>query len=206
MVFEKALEEGAPNTKNGLATHIHNTMDEMGLNPPTSRSIGTYHQKLGTKEDYSISREILNEFCKYLEYENYGDFINANSNKSTNEYRFRYVIIVLLAIIGFFIYNTTIKKCMRWDGMQYIKVHCEEENAKPTDPGLLANFRKLEADCRKDFFFNKEGDPKVWYYKVGDNDLELYSSPGVHPVKGNDLRKINEDMIRKHICPTYDND
>jgi hypothetical protein len=197
------LSEGAPNTTNGLATHIHNAMDEQGLKPPTSRSIGTYHQKMEANEDYSISRDILNEFAKYVEYDNYGDFIKGNSNKVTNTNRFRFVILVLLSVIGFFIYDSTRKKCMRWDGWHYIKVHCEEDNAKPIDPGLLANFRKLDADCRKDFFFNSEGDPKVWYYKIGDNNLELFSSPGIHPVKGNDLRKINEDMIRKHICETY---
>ena len=203
MVFEKALSEGAPNTKNGLATHIHNAMDELGLKPPTTKSISTYHQKLEKNEEYAISRDILNEFSKYLEFENYGEFIQRNSKKTTNTNRFRFVIIILLAVIGFFIYDATRKKCMRWDGQQYIKVHCEEENAKPIDRGLLTNFRKLEVDCRKDFFFNTDGSPKVWYYKRGNKDLELFSSPGIHPVKGIDLRKINEDMIRKHVCEGY---
>lgn len=203
MVFEKSLSEGAPNTKNGLATHIHNAMDELGLKPPTPKSISTYHQKMEANEDYTISRDILNEFSKYLGDENYGDFIKRNGKKTTNTKRLLFVIFVLLAVIGFFIYDTTSKKCMRWDGQQYVKVYCEEANAKPIDPGLLANFRKLEAACQKDFFFNKDGSPKVWYYKRGDKDLELFSSPGSHPIKGNDLRRINDDMIRKHVYEDY---
>jgi len=202
MVFEKASSDGAPKSINGLATHIHNAMDALGLNPPTTKSIGTYHQKMEANEDYTISRDILDGFSKYLEYDDYSDFIKRN-NKNTNTNRVRFVIILLLAVIAFLIYDATRKKCMRWDGQEYVKVHCEEVNAKPIDRGLLNDFKKLEADCRYDFFFDQDGSPKVWYYKRGDKDLELFSSPGMHPVKGNDLRKIKEDMISKHICNTY---
>ncbi len=123
-VFDQARTEGAPNSKNGLATHIHDAMVDLNLNPPTSKSIGTYYEKLETKEDYSISRDILNEFSKYVEYENYGDFIKRNGDKTTNVNRFRFVILILLIVIGFFMYDSSRKKCMRWDGWQYIKVHC----------------------------------------------------------------------------------
>jgi hypothetical protein len=202
-VFEKASSEGAPKSRNGLATHIHTAMNELNLKPPTTKSIGTYHQKLEANEDYAIARVTLDSFASYLEYDDYADFIQKNSRKTVNTKRCKFLIIALLAVIGFLIYDAQRKKCMTWDGEQYVKVHCEEANAKPIDPGLLANFKKLEKDCNKDFFFNEDGSPKVWYYKRGDKDLELFSSPGIHPVKGNDLHKINDDMICKHVCDTY---
>ena len=92
---------------------------------------------------------------------------------------------------------------MRWEGDRYVKAHCEEPNTMPVDIGLFNNFKKLEAQCEQTFFFNADGSPKVWYYKKGEQDLDLFSSPGVHPVLGNDLRKINADMIVKHLCPGF---
>lgn len=203
LVFEKALAEGAPNTKNGLATYVHDAMEAMGLKPPTAKTISTYRQKMDANENYAISREILNEFSKYMGFEDYRAFLQKNKQKVSHKKRNQFVIAVLLAILAFFIYDFSRKKCMRWNGKQYVQVHCEEENAKPIKQALLVNFRKLQADCKKDFFFKKDGSPKVWYFKRGDNDLELFSSSGAHPVKGNDLRKINEAMIRKHICEEF---
>lgn len=200
-VFARALEEGATDNTNALATHIHNEMDKRSLRPPTSKTIGTYHQKLEGKEEFKISRAILDSFSKYRDYNDYNDFLKKNNGTSSK--RCLYVIIILLGVIAFLVYENFRKKCMQWEGNRYVKEHCEEPNTIPLDIGLYNNFRKLEAICAKTFFFHADGSPKVWYYKRGEKDLELFSAPGVHPLKGNDLRKINVDMIRKHVCPDY---
>ncbi|MBZ0328555.1 MAG: hypothetical protein K8F54_13180 [Altibacter sp.] len=203
MVFEKALHEGASNSRNGIATHISQALDHDFKFSITSKAISNYHQKLEEGETFTISKVIRNQLSKYLGYTDYKDFIKKNEEITVKKNRSRYVIILLLVIIGYFIYDSTRKKCMQWQGDRYVKVHCEEPNTIPLDIGLYNNFRKLEATCEKTFFFNADGSPKVWYYKRGDKDLELFSAPGVHPLKGNDLRKINVDMIKKHVCPDY---
>jgi hypothetical protein len=89
---------------------------------------------------------------------------------------------------------------MRWEGDHYIKAQCEEPGAVPKDIGLLRNFKKLEPECRTDFFFNPDGSAKVWYYKAGDKNLELFSVPGLNPVNGKTLKPITEYMIGEHLC------
>ena len=203
LVFEKALQEGAAQSRNGMATHISQALEHDFKFSISAKAISNYHQKLEEGEDFSISKVIRNQLSKYIGYMDYKDFIKKNEEVSIKTNRSRYLIILLLVIIGFFVYDTTRKKCMRWEGDRYVKAHCEEANTMPVDIGLFNNFRKLEAQCDPTFFFNADGSPKVWYYKKGEQDLDLFSSPGVHPVLGNDLRKINEDMIVKHLCPEF---
>ncbi|PKA82440.1 hypothetical protein ATE92_0569 [Ulvibacter sp. MAR_2010_11] len=200
-LFEQALSEGAQDNPHGLATHIHNEMDKRSLKPPTPKTISTYYQKLEDKEVFTITRHTLDAFSKYLDFIDYNDFIKRNSTETSK--RCLYVIIILLGIIAFLGYENFRKKCMRWEEDRFVRAHCDEDGITKFDPGLYHNFKKLKAQCDKTFFFNTDGSPKVWYYKRGEKDLELFSSSGVHPLKRNDLRKINVEMIKKHICPDF---
>lgn len=201
--FEKARGEGASNTALGLATHIYNELETKCAQPTTADSIRGYYRKLEKNEPFNISKTGKDHLAIYLGHENYKKYLDGKNTKNINAKRYQFVLLVMILVVAFLVYDANRKKCMIWENDRYVKIHCEEENAKPISPGLLANFRKLEPDCKQEFFFNPDASPKVWYYKRGDKDLEFFSTSGSHPINGRDLKKINEDMIRKHTCFTF---
>ena len=200
--FKKARKEGASNTALGLATHIHNELEGKCNQPTTADSIRGYYRKLENKEAFNFSKTAKDHLSIYLGYEDYKGYLTKNNSKDINTKRYKFTLLVLIIVLIFFVFNSTRKKCMIWDENRFVKIYCEEANAKPIDQGLLTKFRKIEAQCLEDFFFNEDRSAKVWYYKRGNNDIELFSSPGIHPVNGKSLKDITRYMINEHICDT----
>ena len=201
-VFDKARSEGAAETRNGLATYISKALsDDFGFSL-SARAISNYHQKLEEKKDQNISLEILDALAKYLGYENYKKYVNEKKKKSINIRRYKFIIIALLLSLGFFIYDFNRKKCMIWEQNHYVKIHCEEVNAKPIDKRLLINFRKIEGGCETRYFDNA-GAPIVWYYKVSDSEIECFNMLAEHPINGKALKPITVYMIQKYLCSSY---
>ncbi|MFT7072866.1 hypothetical protein [Patiriisocius sp. Uisw_017] len=202
--FEKARSEGAPDTALGLATHIHNELENKCSQPTTADSFRGYFRKLEKEESFNISKTTKDHLSIYLGYEDYKNYLDRKNTKTINTKRHQFAALVLLIVVVFFVYNTTRKKCMVWEENKFVKIHCEEDNAKPIDQGLLIKFKKMKAECREDFFFNEDESAKVWYYKRGKNDLELFTRPGIHPIKGVTLNAITRYMIGEHICATLE--
>jgi len=198
--FEKALSEGAPKTGNGIATHIHDALEKLCDQPTTTDSIRGYYRRFENEEEFNISRTAKDHLAVYLGSKNYKEYLEKTGTKIVNKRRYVFVIIVLVLALVYLLYETSRKKCMIWQDDRYVKIHCEEANAKPVQPGLLQNFKKVTYECRTDFFFDAGGQPKVWYYKRGENDLELYSMPGKHPIVEKTLHAITPYMIEAHVC------
>ncbi|EDM44946.1 hypothetical protein SCB49_02459 [unidentified eubacterium SCB49] len=198
--FQKARKEGASNTALGLATHIYNELENKCSLPTTADSIRGYYRKLEKNESFNISKTAKDHLSIYLGFEDYKSYLDKRNTKSVSAKWYQWALLALIIIVAFFVYNTTRKKCMIWDKDHFVKIHCEEVDAKPIDQSLFANFKKIEANCTEGFFINEDGSVNVWYYKRGENDLELFTSPGVHPVNGKTLNEITKYMIKKHIC------
>ncbi len=201
-VFQKARGEGAPDTALGLATHINKELEGKCQQPTTADSIRGYYRKLEHKEPFNISKTAKDHLAIYLGFKDYKDYLEDTKTTVVSTKKYQIALLLLIIVVAFFAYNATQKKCMIWDEDHFVKIHCEEANAKPIDQGLLNNFKKIEAECTEDFFFNKDNSAKVWYYKRGDKDLELFNSPGIHPVNGKTLHEITAYMINAHICQT----
>ncbi|MGJ8664726.1 MAG: hypothetical protein ACSHW7_00015 [Patiriisocius sp.] len=192
----KALDEGASNTKLAIAKHVSSKID-ISI---SEKAFTNYLKSIEDGNEVTVSKEIRDSLARYLDFESYFAFKNSLQKGKSVERKYVFIIFVLSAFIIALIFFFNRKKCMIWQGNQYVKIHCEEANAKPIDQRLLVNFKKVEPDCEKDFFFNEDGSPRVWYYKKGKNDLELYTMPGEHPINGKTLNDITRYMVNEHLC------
>lgn len=66
-------------------------------------------------------------------------------------------------------------------------------------PERMQNMRKVEVNAATDFFSEETNKPLIWYYKDTNGDLEYFTSPGLHPVHGETLKKITPGMIQKYV-------
>ncbi|MCW5521127.1 hypothetical protein J1N09_14860 [Aureitalea sp. L0-47] len=200
-VFQRALEEGAPETANGIATHIHQALDEKVKGQPLGvDSIRSYYTKWKNGKSVSLSKASKNDLAVYLGDTNFKAYTERKQTKKVNTKRYIYAMSVMVFVIGFLLVDRFRPKCMIWSEDRYERCACSEDGSVDVDPIKLKKFRKLVVKCEIEFFFDKEGKPKVFYYKKGDKDLELFNMPTWHPENGEVLRKITPHMIREHLC------
>lgn len=118
------------------------------------------------------------------------------------------IIGILSILIGFSFFmnikSFTTKECMVWKGDKYEAVDCNEktngfvETTLPKDDQLIKDFRKLKVDT-KTSFFDKNGNPKIWYVKNPNGTLEFYNQPGLQPETGKTLKPVSRYIIEKYI-------
>lgn len=202
--FEKAKNEGASQSANGLATHIYNCLEGSVPQPTTADSIRGYYRRLENEEDFNISQIAKDHLAIFLGFDNFRAYVIDQKRSPIQKRRYQVAIIFLLVVVGYFIYENNRKKCMIWNDFQYVKIHCDEPNAKPINIGLLKNFKKVTADCKIDFFFNEDGSARIWYHKIAKDHLELFTSPGLHPIYDKTLNDITPYMIKVHVCDSLE--
>jgi len=118
------------------------------------------------------------------------------------------VLIVIIITISTDILSMNGDRWMTWDENKYVEVTFNlkdyyNDALVPYDQNKIDLFKEIEKpDCETDYLNNK-GEAKLWYYKVGKGNLELYTGPGLHPTNGKTLRPITRYMIREHICPDF---
>ena len=167
-------------------------------------------------KDISIKRlSIVLGLCSYLGFDSYEEFVYSSLNSSGKIFLFikknkqSLLISLLTIIISLGISFMNGQRWMIWEGNQYIEVSF---NLEKYDFDLLEvynvekirNFKKIEdLDCDTEYR-NAKGDWILWYYKRGKNDLEIFTSSGVHPINGKDLKRITPYMIKEHICEEYE--
>ncbi|MEG0916102.1 MAG: hypothetical protein RSF68_03725 [Myroides sp.] len=93
---------------------------------------------------------------------------------------------------------------MIWKGDKYEAVDCSEtinsfaETTLPKDDKLIEEFRKMKVDS-KTSFFDKKGNPKIWYIKNPNGTLEFFNQPGLQPETGKTLRPISRYIIQEYV-------
>ncbi|UUV20238.1 hypothetical protein [Paenimyroides aestuarii] len=115
-------------------------------------------------------------------------------------------ILSILILISVFmnIKNLTAKDCMVWKEEKYVAVDCKEvvnsftATAVPKDDQLIKEFRKLKVDT-KTLFFDKKGNPKIWYIKNPNGTLEFYNKPGLQPETGKTLKPVSRYIIQEYV-------
>lgn len=90
------------------------------------------------------------------------------------------------------------KNCMYWDEKEYKLAYCDDKNPqielKPIDEALIAYFQRI---TRKDTLTVDNAFGKVWYSKYKGN-VEFFTSDGIDPETGKELRKATEYIIETY--------
>jgi len=115
------------------------------------------------------------------------------------------IAAVIIGISLFLNFRTwTTKDCMIWKGDEYEAVDCNQtinsftETTLPKDDKLIEEFRKMKVDT-KTSFFDKKGNPKIWYIKNPNGTLEFFNQPGLQPETGKTLRPISRYIIQEYV-------
>lgn len=153
------------------------------------------------------------EYIKNNTSRNYQRSFFIKLGKKIIERRITIIInIAVLLTIVIFISNSILTKnnerWMTWQEDHYTEVKFDitkyfNNELEPFDKNKLSLFKKIKSpDCNTKYF-NEKGKPILWYWKKGKGDLEIFESPGIHPINGKTLRPITRYMIREHICKDY---
>jgi len=116
------------------------------------------------------------------------------------------VLFILLGVLGIGYSFKEIafpkKQCMEWQKNHYEVVDCLSDtqgftsnNRIPLDESLL-DLKRIWACDTTTFFRN--GKAVIWYYKTGENKLQLFNKPGFHPVNQKPLKAITPYMVNKY--------
>lgn len=228
--FKKAESEIPSHSRYALAMHIADktTLSSKTLERAYDKYVSNKQSKYKKIGDASISL-----LCQYLGYKNYEEYIKDNTvNKKTkkspldapelirdekvNKRSALLIIVLLICALGFAVYffrnlpSDPSKECMIWVKTEYQKVDCNislqpeyKAHIMPFDTHKLKNFKKLNVTITTNFFDEITNKPLVWYVKNND-EIEYFSSPGLHPITGKTLRAITPYIINKYV-PVHTN-
>ncbi len=94
--------------------------------------------------------------------------------------------------------NSLEKKYMFWNGEKYVGTDSSYINPGidviAMDKSLLLHLKKIN---RPDTLTIENSKGKVWYDK-SDNQVEFFTSPGIHPENGKALKDVSETIINNH--------
>ena len=115
------------------------------------------------------------------------------------------VLFTVLTLNYPILFNSQPSECMTWADSIYVKVSCKRgpfsqygTKVEPLIETKLKNMRKVSVDAAYQFF-SEDGKPLIWYFKNEDNEHEFFTSPGLHPVTGETLRKITPYIIQTYV-------
>lgn len=232
-VFKKAEERSPSKTRNGVCTFLENAFSEMDRYSFGKETFIRYYKKYreGRNIKYNPNAELLNKCAQYLGYEDYEDFVLKNKGQEEPEVSDEQgtistsliiwlqknkklviinmiLLVAIISIISTDILSKNQEKWMTWKENRYVEATFSiteyyNDQLVPYDQNKIDFFKEVENPDCKTKYFNKNGKPILWYYKVGKGDLELYTSSGFHPENGKPLKHITRYMIQEHICPEY---
>ena len=217
-MFEKAKKGSASHTKYALSSYISKEINEVfGYRTPER----AYEKYIEGKKRSNPNGDSVDLFCKYLGYEDYKEYVEKNSNITTEPkppirlyikiFVGVSVSIVLLMFIGSLVKKDGTKinnssKCMAWVNDHYEEISCDlnfhpksGEKIKPYDPKLVTNFKKIEVTILTKFFSEETREPLIWYYKNKKGEIEYFTASGLHPTTGKTLDEITPYIIEKYV-------
>jgi len=253
-IFDKAKKSCSSHAPNALSKHIADESDYEFNYRTAERAYKRYIDN--NTEIGAPIPETINSFCKYLDYDDYKDYVkkkikdkveneeleveenttinnnlrtdvfNTNEdveqigdereNISINRKRVYTIVFILLAISVLFLYNNLNKpnkkrakesliQCMVWAINHYEKADCNIQlhpeygtKVEPYDASR-SKMEKIKVNAATKFFSEETGRPLIWYYKTKEGTIEYFTSPGLHPVNNETLKKITKGMIQKYV-------
>lgn len=201
-------------TKNGISIYFVEKILEEKFGKPnyiSPKTIKGYYEKyVNGKENNSgePSFELKNLIAQYLNYDDFSDFVNDNSETKNKRKKkgtiyktkwFGLSIIMVIVIFGFY-YRDLVgdENCIVWKIDHYEKIDCKNKSSEPHLKGLdIKKFKKITVSDTTTFFV--KGRPIVWYGKSKNGEIEFFNSRGVHPFSKKDLKPITEYIINKYV-------
>lgn len=212
--FEKASEDIHATSTSKRAVHLSDVILENSGIPYGERSLRDRYKEVQNGQTINLSLFVADALSKYLGFENFSTYVASNESilkieKSVNPSFFRryrlslLLISVLLIILA--IYFTTKTRWMTWEANHYIEVGFNEKllqngSLKVYNKDRVENFKKVEANCDSPLTVNG-GEMDLWYGKNKNGELELFTTPGLHPETGKTLKALTKYMFDKYLCP-----
>jgi hypothetical protein len=206
--FEKAAQEIiGKSTKTQRSSYISNVLEEnyrYFVNERTLRNLYDDARAAEQNIDIAVKTEHISQLCKFLGYQEYLDFEEANKIqvKQKRIYpssKLWLPLFLILSLALWFSYNTIFStaSCMKWNDIRYEKTDCSGRIEEiPYNKTIFENMRALEACDTTTFFRN--GKPIVWYDK-SNGEISFFSHYGLHPENGKTLKPISEYIINKYV-------
>ncbi|PIB31321.1 hypothetical protein BFP77_01760 [Maribacter sp. 4U21] len=226
MVFEKAKKEHASHSRFALSKHVsdHSDLSSKTLERAYDRYVNQ-KRKHGIPQAESV--ELFCKYLGFESYSDFvrrnptGIPKNGKPQKNkrnVNREGWKKLIVIISIASGLIIMISDFQKwyansknrleyleCMTWADSLYVTISCDRSplseygtQVKPLDPLELKNMRKVKVNAAYQFF-SDEGKPLIWYYRNEEDEHEFFTSPGLHPVNGETLRKITPYIIQKYV-------
>ncbi len=131
---------------------------------------------------------------------------NAGTKFTLSNKKAIIALLLFCAFISLLTYNllTSHKECLEWQNNHYVEVDCTTEikgianfeTKIPYDESLLKIKKIIPTDSTTYF---KNGKAILWYCKNENGSIELFNTPGYHPVTNKTLKPITHYMIKKYL-------
>ncbi|MGF1557165.1 hypothetical protein [Paucihalobacter sp.] len=212
--FEKAGEDIHAASTSKRALHLSDVILEYSGMPYGERSLRDKHKEVQNGQTINLSLFVADALSNYLGFENFSAYVASNESvlkikKSVNpsffrRYRLPLLLISVLLIILTIDY-TTKTRWMVWEADHYIEVGFDEKllqtgSLKIYNKDRIEHFKKVEVNCESSLSVNG-GAMDLWYGKNKNGELELFTTPGLHPETGKTLKALTKYMFDKYICP-----
>jgi hypothetical protein len=216
--FKRAGEEIGSSKKTHLSTLISEMLLEDFKYTVSERSLRDYYTNylngtIATQED--LKPKLIECLCKYLGYSNYAEFVRENPNegdlkdkspvtsKVKKNFKTKFgkigaiAAVPLLLLTGAVGYNGFVaeeENCMIW-----VKDHFESTIC--TGSEFERSLEKMTREKMKKVvvFDTIDRGDNLWYDK-SDNELEFFTSPGIHPTNGKTLKPVTTYIYQKYIA------
>lgn len=204
--FKKAESETGRETVNANAQFLAEHIWQHYKYSISTKSVTRYY-----KGESSPNLQVLNYLAQYLGYDSYEIYLAWNSgldkeeldsipwqeNFLSSKKTLAIISIIVIAVLGYIGFKNGESNCMVWKHDHYEKVDCTGSiGEKKIVPYIFNNLRKVEVSDTTTFF--KNGEVQIWYDK-SNNEVEFFTTPGIHPNNGKTLKPISKYMIEKYI-------
>ncbi|MEB8328649.1 hypothetical protein OO009_04715 [Flavobacteriaceae bacterium KMM 6897] len=215
--FKKAEGEIGSSKKTHLSTHISEMLLEDFKYTVSERSLRDYYTNYlsgnnSAQED--LKPKLIDCLCKYLGYMNYAEFVRDNRievkvkrnvggvSKIKKDLKKRFgkigafAAVPVLLLTGAVGYNGLMvdeENCMIWVKDHYESTIC-------TGSEFELSFEKMTMEqMRKVVVLDTiDRQDNLWYDK-SDNELEFFTSPGIHPTNGKTLKPVTTYIYDKYL-------
>ncbi|MHA7056761.1 hypothetical protein ACWGOQ_0006045 [Aquimarina sp. M1] len=228
-MFNKAKNETTSRSRYGLSKHIADEIEKINYRTLERAYDRYIKGNLKEVEAQDESVLLFCNYLGYENYGEYVEKnkIPINKGRSTTgdpppitkspkkyylEITIGIIISIFLAIFIIYKVNNVgnmqnmSSKCMAWVETSYKEISCDIEfhpdsgtKTELYDPKRFKGFRKVEVTILTKFFSEDTKKPLIWYYKNRNDEIEYFTSSGIHPTNGETLKKITPYIINTYV-------
>lgn len=230
--FKKAENECVSKAKNAWAKHIAEEIEKRFTYVINERTLVRAYDKyvLSNEEDDSPpSQETVNSFCIYLGYENYKDYVNANSKTVVDKQKgitaieneflpaknrrskwfLSVALVVIIGILGLLLFkvsgigtnvDTIAKQCLYWEVDRYRPIECDKVLPQAIAKTKVAFSEALFTNFRKVSNTKIANYSSVlWQGASPTGEMDYFAADGVHPLTQKKLVRVEPQTLKNNF-------